>query len=287
MEATPKMDRPAQEPESRRHDQTYKLLFSHAPAATHLVRDFAAKGWSCALDLATLEPFPTESVSPDLRRRLGDCAWRAWLRDSRASVVFLVEFQSSVDREMLFRTMNYSQAAHLAFHRYPGLRDPGDAMPYMMSVVVYSGVPPWTAATTLAELACRRTASLPEAALWLGGSGTHSHGHRLLDLQSTFAQDLLPKDSVLDWIAAMERAPWTHLPRVRRSLARCWGGPEHSAVRRALAERTTWRPTKTGRGATKSGAGPRKAGLWWCGRPRGGSAQRRHSSWRGWWRGWT
>ena len=152
MEATPKMDRPAQEPESRRHDQTYKLLFSHAPAATHLVRDFAAKGWSCALDLATLEPFPTESVSPDLRRRLGDCAWRAWFRDGRASVVFLVEFQSSVDREMLFRTMSYSQAAHLAFHRYPSLRDPGDAMPYTMSVVVYSGVPPWTAATTLAEL---------------------------------------------------------------------------------------------------------------------------------------
>ena len=268
------MDRPAQEPESRRHDQTYKLLFSHAPAATHLVRDFAAKGWSCALDLATLEPFPTESVSPDLRRRLGDCAWRAWLRDGRASVVFLVEFQSSVDREMLFRTMNYSQAAHLAFHRYPGLRDPGDAMPYTMSVVVYSGVPPWTAATTLAELACRRTASLPEAALWLGGSGTHSHGHRLLDLQSTFAQNLLPKDSVLDWIAAMERAPWTHLPRVRRSLARCWGGPEHSAVRRALA---AWADERL-----RVASGPderRRKAVDWITQPRGEDDMETYEDW--------
>ena len=163
------MDRPAREPESRRHDQTYKLLFSHAPAAADLIRDFAAKGWSRALDLATLEPFPTESVSPDLRRRLGDCAWRASFKDGRASVVFLVEFQSSVDREMLFRTMGYSQAAHLAYHRYLSLLYPGGAMPHTKSVVVYSGVPPWGAVATLAELARRRTPSLPEAALWAGG----------------------------------------------------------------------------------------------------------------------
>ena len=40
-----------------------------------------------------------------MQRRLGDCAWRVWFKDGRASVVFLVEFQSSVDGEMLFRAM--------------------------------------------------------------------------------------------------------------------------------------------------------------------------------------
>ena len=126
------MDRPAQEPDSRRHDQTSKLLFSHPPAATDLVRDFAAKGWVHGLDLRAVEAFPTESVSADLKRRLGDCAWRVWFKDRRASVVFLVEFQSSVDHEMVFRTMDYSHGAHLAFHRNPGMLDPGGAMPHIV-----------------------------------------------------------------------------------------------------------------------------------------------------------
>ena len=34
----PRMDRPAREPKSRRHDQTYKLMFSHPPAAADLSR---------------------------------------------------------------------------------------------------------------------------------------------------------------------------------------------------------------------------------------------------------
>ena len=229
------MNRPAQEPDSRRHDQTSKLLFSHPPAATDLVRDFAAKGWVHGLDLRAVEAFPTESVSADLKRRLGDCAWRVWFKGRRASVVFLVEFQSSVDHEMVFRTMDYSHGAHLVFHRNPGMLDPGGAMPHIVSVVVYSGGQPWSAVPTLAQLARRRTPSLPEVARGLGGEWQHSHGHRVLDLQAAFAQDLLPEDSLLAWLAAMEKAPWTSLPSVRRSLAKRWGGPAHSDVRRALS----------------------------------------------------
>ncbi len=280
------MDRSAQAPESRRHDETYKLLFSRAPPAADLIRDFAAHGWSRTLDLATLEPFPTESVSPELQRRLGDCAWRAWFKDGRASVVFLVEFQSSLDREMLFRTMDYSQAAHLAFHRYPGLRDPGGAVPYTMSVVVYSGVPPWDAVATLAEFVRGRPRLPPEAVRGLGGDLAHAHGHRVLDLQSAFGQDLLPGDSVLSWTAALERAPWTHLPRVRRSLARRWGGPEHSDVRSALAMWTEER--------LRVASGPaerRRQAVEWIIEPRGEGDMETYEDWargheqRGWERG--
>lgn len=228
------MDRSAQAPEARRHDQTYKLLFSHAQAAADLIRDFAAKGWSHALDLSTVEPFATESVSPDLKRQLGDCAWRARFKSGRASVVFLVEFQSVVDREMVFRTMGYSQAAHRVFHHYPSLLDPGGAMPHTTSAVVYSGGRPWSAVQTLAELARRRAPSQPEAARELGGDRKDAHGHRVLDLQAALRQHLLPRDSLLGWTAALEKAPWTNLPRVHRSLAKRWGGPEHSDVRRAL-----------------------------------------------------
>ena len=66
--------------------------------------------------------------------------------------MFLVEFQSSVDQEMLFRTLGYSQVAHLVFHRYPDLLDSGSAMPHTTSVV-YSGAPPWSM-----EFDCHRVA---------------------------------------------------------------------------------------------------------------------------------
>jgi len=221
-----------------------------------------------------------------LQRRLGDCAWRTWFNDGRASVVFLVEFQSSVDGEMLFRTMGYSQAAHLAFHRHPSLLDPGGAVPYTTSVVVYSGVPPWGAVATLAELAGRRRPPVPEAAGTLGGDLMHSHGHRVLDLQSAFEQDLLPRDSVLDWIAALELAPWTHLPCVRRSLAARWGGPERSDVRGALA---TW--TEERLRFASGPAGRRRQAVDWIIQPGGEDDMETYEDWaqgheqRGWERG--
>ena len=68
----PRTPRPA--PERRRHDQTYKRLFSLGAKAAlvALVRDFAAEDWTHELDFSTIEPFPTETVGPDLQRRLSD-----------------------------------------------------------------------------------------------------------------------------------------------------------------------------------------------------------------------
>ena len=80
---------PAPEPTPRhyrKHDESYKKLFNVPLAAEALIRDFAAKDWDHELDMTTLQPFPTETVGPDLKRQTGDCAWHVRFKDGRSVV---------------------------------------------------------------------------------------------------------------------------------------------------------------------------------------------------------
>ncbi len=222
-------------PERRRHDQSYKRLFNTTGGGVALVRDLAAMGWADKFDLPAADPFPTETVGPDLRRRLCDCAWRVRFKDGR-SAVFLFEFQSSVDPGMVLRTLRYTEAAYTVLHTLERQRDPDGAMPLVLSFVVYTGTRPWTAETTLAGLAGRQEPS-PVVAQAVAGLAT-THGYGLLDLRSALAQGLLPRESVLGWVAALEEDPWTNFPAVHQSMAEQWAGPDYLAERQAFADWT-------------------------------------------------
>ena len=228
--------------ERRRHDQSYKRLFNTVAAVVALIRDLAAKCWADQLDLLAVDPFPTETVGPDLQRRLCDCAWRVF-KDGR-SAVFLFEFQSSVDPGMVLRTLRYSEAAHTVLHTHERQRNPDGTMPLVLSFVVYTGTRPWTAETTLAGLASREEPS-PVVARAVAGLAT-THGYGLLDLRSALAQGLLPKESVLGWVAALEEDPWTNFPAVHQSMAEQWAGPDYLAERQAFADWTDERLRKVG-----------------------------------------
>ena len=69
------------------------------------------------------------------------------------------------------------------------------------------------------------------------------HGYQVLDLLRAFAQDLLPEDGLLHWLAALERDPWPNFPHVHRSMAARWAGAECLAAREAFA---TWTVERMG-----------------------------------------
>ncbi len=221
----------------RKHDETYKDLFFVDAAKRILVRDFVAKGWAHLLD-PTIEPFPTEFVDRDLKRRICDCAMRLRLKDGR-SVIALVEFQSSGDPAMALRMMGYSWAATSALHANQSLRDPDGSIPLVLSFVFYTGKPPWRGASSLAELVCRGELP-PEVAKAVRGLGA-AHAHQVLDLLRAHARDFFAEDSVLGWLAVLEEDPWKGFPRVLRLVAKHWGGPEHVEARAALARWTAER----------------------------------------------
>ena len=91
------------------HDAAYKDLFSHPRMVEDLLRGFAAREWSGALDFSTLEKLPSEYVSDDFRRRHGDAVWRVRFREETwLYLLVMLEFQSSTDPLMAVRVLVYT-----------------------------------------------------------------------------------------------------------------------------------------------------------------------------------
>ena len=105
----PTSPRPLRRYGVRVHDAAYKDLFSRPRMVEDLLRGFAAREWSDALDLSTLEKLPAEYVSDDLRRRHGDVVWRVRFRDRKwLYLLVMLEFQSTTDRYMAVRILVYT-----------------------------------------------------------------------------------------------------------------------------------------------------------------------------------
>jgi Putative transposase, YhgA-like len=58
------------------HDQSYKLLFSHAELVADLLRGFVCEDWVKTLDFINLEKMSSSYVADDLRSREDNVIWR-------------------------------------------------------------------------------------------------------------------------------------------------------------------------------------------------------------------
>ena len=144
--------RPARRYGVRVHDAAYKDLFSRPRMVEDLLRGFAAREWSDALDLSTLEKLPAEYVSDDLRRRHGDAVWRVRFRDRKwLYLLVMLEFQSTTDRYMAVRILVYTGLLYQDLIRRGAFGDDG-RLPPVLPVVLYNGRPRWTAPVEAADL---------------------------------------------------------------------------------------------------------------------------------------
>ena len=223
---TPETPDPPQKPR-RKHDQVLKAFFAHPLAARSLVRDFMARGWHRQLDLDALRELPTEHVSPDgpsIRR--ADAAWWVPFRDHRRAVVFHVEYQSSVDRDMIFRNLEYVARIYRFLKANKQWQNLDGTLPAVLSNVLHVGSKPWGAPTSLAVLA---PPGSPEAA-----QRQTLHLHGMLDAMSVPEPDLPPDDTLLRWLVDLVR-DWRNLAPVTDALATHYGGPEHAGLREGYA----------------------------------------------------
>ncbi len=104
-------------------------------------------------DFERAEELPAAYVQPGRGRfpqRFGDMAWRVPRRrdveGAGPALVVLVEFQSSVNRQMAHRMRDY---ARLARER---LAERGDEPPVLLPIVLYNGSDRWTAPGAVVEL---------------------------------------------------------------------------------------------------------------------------------------
>ena len=145
-------------------DPAFKAMYSYPRMIADALRGYAAKPNGPldprtvgALDFRTLRKLPTEWVTDDFHRRIGDQAWQVrfrWARDwsdPRAYLLILVEFQSSVDRGMALRMASYALQL-LAEMETVGMVRTGGPYPPIFPLLIHNGPRRWTAATALHDL---------------------------------------------------------------------------------------------------------------------------------------
>ena len=176
------------------HDAAWKRLFGLPVLIEHLLKGFAtpvAEG----LDFSRLRQQPANSVDADSRQLQGDAAWRVDYDDgSGRSLVWLVEFQSTVDMSMAARMHGYAEAARDRLRRQAETDADGEVR--VLPMVLYSGDRLWNAWGGVAEIGV--TAG-DEACLAVRGA------YLLLDANRRAREDL-PRDNVVSAVFELNAA---------------------------------------------------------------------------------
>ena len=216
---------------SRRHDQSYKLLFSLPLAVQQLIRGFIGGDLADELDFKRMESLATEETTPGLTRSLADLLWKIHFRGSPRFLLLPIEFQSVVDPYMPVRTLHYVAAA---YHGMISSRDrrrrlaPDGRLPPVLAVTIYNGRPPWTAPDDVFDL-------VEPVKGWLAGRQVRLR-QQILDLRS-LAREPLPESNVVAWVASMELDPSVdNVARVVREVRERYPGPEYARLREAFRE---------------------------------------------------
>lgn len=183
---------------SRRHDQSYKLLFSVPLAVEQLIRHFLDAGLADELDFQRVESLATERIMAGLVSSHADLLWKIRFRASRRHLLLAIEFQSAVDRYMAVRVHHYVAAAYYAMTATKpshGELVAGGRLSPTVAVTVYNGEARWTAAQNISELIEPTRGWLAERQprLW----------HEVLDLRQR-ARQPLPRTNVVSWMASLE-----------------------------------------------------------------------------------
>ena len=134
----------------RKHDESYKLLFSLPVAVEDLIH-WCLPRWARQLDFTTLAKLSTEQVGPALTRRHVDLLWKVRFRNSRRFVVLLLEFQSRPEVHMATRILEYTGLAYRDLDRH-GVTGPGGKLPVVIAIVIYNGRQRWSGPENFADL---------------------------------------------------------------------------------------------------------------------------------------
>ena len=140
------------------NDGIHKFAYQHVAVFADLLR-LAAPALAAELDFARAERLPASGVASAggrFEQRHGDLAWRVPHRraggedGSHPQLIAVVEFQSTVDRDMAPRMRDYCGMLRESQRRRRGGR--GEVPSALLPLVVYNGSERWTAPGEAAAL---------------------------------------------------------------------------------------------------------------------------------------
>ena len=215
------------------HDAAHKYIYTLVPVVADLLR-LVVPDWADDLDLAAPENVSAEYLDEDHRRRVGDMAWKVYFRNglladgSRPYILLLVEFQSTVDRDMARRVREYTGMLLDRLIRNDVMSREG-GLPQTLAVVVYNGGERWTAIGEESHLA-----QVPSARARRDLALLQPQLYRRVDTGRGAEQDW-PKNNLVAATARLQSAatPDQIGPRLLAE-ARRFAGPAQRAFRQAM-----------------------------------------------------
>ena len=133
------------------HDAVFKDLYSIPDVIRSLLTDHVRLDFIEELDFSSLEPLPTNYITPELRQRFTDIVWKvSWKKKWNFFLALLLEFQSAPDEDMALRIHNYTGLL-IEKLRKSGLVAASDPYPPVFPIVINKGPKVWTSAQSFAE----------------------------------------------------------------------------------------------------------------------------------------
>ena len=207
-------------------DPTYRRLFAFPRMVQDLMRAIVRESWIDEVDFGTLRKLSADHVGDQGMQRRGDAAWQVRFRDCWLHLLVILEFQSTSDRLMALRVMEYTTLLYRELDRQRKLPRRGQ-WPAVLPVVLYSGDEPWTAPLEMRELIGAVPGELEPC--------QPSQRALLLD-EHRVAVDDLPLRNLMRAVVALEqsRVP-SDLVAVVDSLHEWLSSPSDTALGRAFA----------------------------------------------------
>ena len=131
------------------HDSGYKKLFANHTIFRQLVKTFIKEEWVNELDFNQCETLDKSFISDHYKQTESDLIYKVSVRGKTIYIYVLLEFQSSVDRFMVVRVLNYITNFYLD---YAATHKQVKKLPAIFPVVLYNGKKKWTAAQEIADL---------------------------------------------------------------------------------------------------------------------------------------
>jgi len=209
------------------HDNSYKLLFSHAEMVRDLLLGFVKEEWVQDLDFQTLEKVSGSYVSDDIRDRHDDIVWRVRWGKDWLYVYLILEFQSTIDVYMPVRILTYVGLLYQDLIRTKQLAPLGK-LPPVLPVVLYNGKRRWQASVEMSDLIQHVSGGLERY--------RPRFSFLLLDEGCYRDEDLRPLNNLVSALFRLENSQKPErLMEVLTSLLQWLAAPEQASLRRAFA----------------------------------------------------
>jgi predicted transposase/invertase (TIGR01784 family) len=131
------------------HDSGYKKLFANRTIFRQLLETFVTEAWVKDLDFDQCETLDKSFVSDHYKETESDLIYKVSFHGRDLYLIILLEFQSTVDRFMVLRVLNYLTNFYLD---YVASQENVVLLPPVFPIVLYNGDRRWTAPVRLMDL---------------------------------------------------------------------------------------------------------------------------------------